>query len=153
MEFSNQKRTKKIKRIFNLTGILIVVIGLAFLWLKMDIPFMIMIGIFAAFIGFAQYANLCYFYLSTNNGKILIRFFQVISIMKKEYESIEFPQKALISFKIEKSMGFADLDIVIKTKRGMAEYPTISLSALSKSEIEQKRQIFSKIIQINRKGI
>jgi hypothetical protein len=152
MEFSNQKRTKKIKRTFNLIGILIVVVGLAFLWLKKDIPFMIMIGIFAAFIGFAQYANLCYISFSTNNGKVLIRYFQVISLLKKNYESIEFPQSALAHFKIEKSMGFADLDIVIKTKRGMAEYPTISLSALNQSEIEQISQSLTEIIKNNRKG-
>ena len=41
------------------------------------------------------------------------------------------------NFKIEKAMGFADLTIAIKTKRGIAEYPSISLAALSKAEIEQ----------------
>jgi hypothetical protein len=153
MEFSNQKRAKKIKRTFNLIGILIVVIGLAFLWLKMDIPFMVMIGVFAAFIGFAQYANLCYVSISTNNGRVTIRYFQIISLLKKDYESIEFPQSALVNFKIEKSLGFADLDIIIKTKRGIAEYPSISLAALSSSEIREISSSLTEIIRNNKKGI
>jgi len=66
--------------------------------------------------------------------------------MKKEYESIEFSQKALVGFQVEKAMGFADLQIAIKTKRGIAEYPSISLAALSKSEIEQIRAALTDIM-------
>jgi hypothetical protein len=153
MEISNQKRTNKIKRAFNIVGIVIVLVGLAFLWMKKDILFMITVGVFAVYVGISQFANLCYVYFSSENGKVLIRYFPVISILKKEYESIEFPQQALVNFEIEKSMGFADLDIVIKTKRGIAEYPTISLAAMSKAEIEQISSMLTEIIKNNRKGI
>jgi len=149
MELSNQKRTKKIKWIFNITGIAIVLIGLIFLWLKMDTYVLIIVGIFAVYVGISIYANLCYIYFSTENGKVLIRYFPVISLMKKEYDSIEFAQSTLIHFQIEKALGFADLDIVIRTKRGVAEYPTISLSALNKSEIEQIREELTKILKTN----
>jgi hypothetical protein len=152
MEISNQKRSKKIKRVFNITGIVIVLIGLAFLWLKKDILFMIAVGVFAVYVGISQFANLCYVYFSTENGKVLIRYYPVISILKKEYDSIEFAHQALVNFQIEKSMGFADLDIAIKTKRGIAEYPSISLAALSRVEIEQIREGLSEIIKINRKS-
>jgi hypothetical protein len=47
-------------------------------------------------------------------------------------------------------MGFADLEIVIKTKRGVAEYPSISLAAMSKVEIEQIRTALSEIRRNNR---
>ena len=153
MEISNQKRSKKIKRAFNITGIVIVLIGLAFLWMKKDIMFMIAIGVFAVYIGISQFANLCYVYFNTDNGKILIRYYPVISILKKEYDSIEFTHQSLVNFQIEKSMGFADLDIAIKTKRGIAEYPTISLAAMSKAEIEQISTLLSEIIKNNRKAI
>jgi hypothetical protein len=153
MEISNQKRSKKIKRAFNVTGIVIVLIGLSFLWMKKDILFMIAIGVFAVYIGISQFANLCYVYFNTDNGKILIRYFPVISILKKEYDSIEFTHQALVNFQIEKSMGFADLDIVIKTKRGIAEYPTISLAAMSKAEIDQISKTLAEIVKNNRKAI
>lgn len=136
MEISNQKRSKKIKQLFNLIGIAIVLIGLVFLWLKMDILLLVTAIFFAVYIGFAQFATLYYVYFSTSNGKVVIRYYPVISLLKKEYESIEFQHQALLSFRLVRSMGFTDLEIVIKTRRGVAEYPPISLVALRKSEIE-----------------
>lgn len=152
MEFSNQKRSKRIKRIFNLIGIAIVAIGLVFLWLKMDIALMVTIGIFMIYVGISVYANLCYISFSTNNGKVLIKYYPVISFLKKDYDSIEFAHQALLNFQIEKAMGFSDLTIAIRTKRGIAEYPSISLAALSKTEIEQIRQALGEIIRNNRRS-
>lgn len=153
MEFSNQKRTKKIKRIFNITGIAIVLIGLAFLWFKMDTSVLITVGVFAVYVGISVYANLCYIFFSTENGKVLIRYYPIISLLKKEYDSVEFAQSALINFQIERALGFADLDIAIRTKRGIAEYPTISLAALSKAEIEQIRSALLEIMRNNKTAV
>lgn len=146
MEISNQKRSTKIKRAFNISGIAIVLVGLAFLWMKNDTMVLIIAGIFVVYVGLAQYANLCYVNFITNNGKVLIRYYPVISIMKKEYEAIEFSQQALVNFKIEKVMGLADLQISIRTKRGIAEYPPISLAALSRAEIQQISSALTEII-------
>ncbi|MDP2336886.1 MAG: hypothetical protein Q8N05_10645 [Bacteroidota bacterium] len=153
MEISNQKRSKRIKQAFNITGVFIVLVGLAFLWLKNDTPVLITAGVFAVYVGISQFANLCYVYFSTENGKVLIRYYPIISLLKKEYESIEFAHQALVNFQIEKAMGFADLQIAIRTKRGIAEYPSISLAALSKSEIEQISFALSEIVRNNRLGI
>jgi hypothetical protein len=153
MEVSNQARSKKIKRGFNLLGIVIVLIGLAFLWLKMHAAVLITVGVFAAYVGISMYASLCYVNFSTNNGKVTIRYFPVISIIKKEYESIEFPHQALVNFKIERVMGFTDLFIVIKTRRGIAEYPSISLTAMNKDEIEIINLALSEIRKNKGRGI
>ncbi len=153
MEFSNQKRSKRIKRAFNIFGLLIVVAGLIFFWLKMDIALMITIGIFIVYVGISVYANLCFVSFSTNNGKVVIKYYPIISILKKEYEAIEFSHQSLVDFQIEQALGFADLTIAIKTKRGIAEYPTISLAALSKAEIGQIRLALEEIIRNNRKGV
>lgn len=153
MEISNQNRSKQIKRTFNLTGIVIVLVGLILLWLKQDTAVLITAGVFAVFVGISQFANLCYIYFSTNNGKVLIRYYPVISILKKEYDSIEFSHQSLVNFQIERAMGFADLTIAIRTKRGIAEYPSISLAAMSKAEIEQISSALSEIMRNNRRGI
>ena len=146
MEISNQKRSKQIKRSFNITGVVIVIIGLIFLWMKIDIAVMITVGVFVVYVGISQFANLCYVYFSTANEKILIKYYPIISILKKEYESIEFSHKSLVGFHVERAMGFADLQIVIKTKRGIAEYPSISLAALSKSQVEQIKSALTEIM-------
>lgn len=150
MEFSNQKRSKTIKQVFNITGIIIVLIGLVFLYFKLDTHVLITAGIFAMYVGISMYANLCYVSFSTENNKVSIKYFPIITLMKKEYESIEFPQNILVGFQIEKAMGFADLEIAIKTKKGIAEYPTISLAALSKQEIEKIRTSLEEIMKNNK---
>ncbi|MDP2113843.1 MAG: hypothetical protein Q8K69_07270 [Bacteroidota bacterium] len=152
MEISNQKRSKQIKRGFNIGGIIIVLTGLVLLWLKNDVGVMIAVGVFVVYVGLSQFANLCYVFFSTENGKVLIKYYPIITIMKKEYESIEFAQKTLVNFRIERAMGFKDLEIAIRTKRGIAEYPLISLSALSKVEIEQIVDALTEIIRNNKKG-
>ena len=152
MEISNQKRSNKIKGAFNIIGIIIVLAGLGLLWFKHDTGVLITVGVFVVYVGISQFANLCYVFFSTENGKISIRYYPIISILKKEYESIEFAQKALVNFRIEKAMGFTDLEIAIRTKRGIAEYPMISLSALSKEEIEQITDALTEISKNNRKG-
>jgi hypothetical protein len=153
MEFSNQSRSKQIKRTFNIAGIIIVLIGLVFLWLKLDIMVLVTAGIFAVYVGVSIFANLCYVSFSTANEKVLIRYYPILSIMKKEYDSIEFAHNLLAGFQIQNTMGFADLEIAIKTKRGVAEYPTISLSALSKDEIEQIRSTLTEILGKNKFNI
>lgn len=139
MEISNQQRTRLIKRTFNIIGIVIVLVGLIFLWMKQDTAVMITVGVFIVYVGISQFANLCYVYFSTADDKVLIKYYPIISIMKKEYDAIEFSQKSLVGFQLDKAMGFSDLQIAIRTKRGIAEYPAISLSALNKAEIEQIR--------------
>ena len=153
MELSNQNRSRQIKRTFNVTGIIIVLVGLILLWLKQDILVMVTAGVFAVYVGVSIFANLCYVSFSTANEKVLIRYYPILSIMKKEYGSIEFAHNLLVGFQIENTMGFADLEIAIKTKRGVAEYPTISLSALNKSEVEQIRSTLTEIMSKNRISI
>jgi len=150
MEISNQKRSKQIKGIFNITGIFIVMIGLIFLWFKMDIGVLITAGVFIVFVGASQFANLCFVNFSTQNSRVTIKYYPIISLFKKNYETVEFAQQNLVNFKIEKSLGFADLDIVIRTKRGIAEYPTISLAAMSSDEISQISQALQEIMRNNR---
>jgi len=153
MEISNQKRSKKIKQVFNFSGIAIVLVGLLFLLLKMDAAVLITAGVFALYVGISQFVNLCYISFNTNNGKVSIRYYPIISLIKKGFESIEFSHQSLVNFQIEKAMGFADLTIAIKTKRGIAEYPSISLAALSKNEIEQIDLVLSEIRRNNLKRI
>ncbi len=153
MEFSNQKRAKAIKRSFNLGGIVIVVVGLVLLWLKQDIGVLVTAGVFALYVGVAQFANLCYISFSTENGRVLIKYYPVISFLKKNFDEVGFPHQSLLNFQIERSLGFSDLTIAIRTKRGVAEYPSISLAGLSKAEIELIRAALLEIMKKNKAGI
>jgi hypothetical protein len=153
MEFSNQKRAKTIKRSFNLGGIVIVAVGLVLLWLKQDTGVLVTAGVFALYVGVAQFANLSYISFSTENGRVLIKYYPVISFLKKNFDEVGFPHQSLLNFQIERSLGFSDLTIAIRTKRGVAEYPSISLAGLSKAEIEQIRAALLEIMKKNKAGI
>jgi hypothetical protein len=153
MEFSNQKRAKAIKRSFNLGGIVIVAVGLVLLWLKQDTGVLVTAGVFALYVGVAQFANLCYISFSTENGRVLIKYYPVISFLKKNFDEVGFPHQSLLNFQIERGLGFSDLTIAIRTKRGVAEYPSISLAGLSKAEIELIRAALLEIMKKNKAGI
>jgi hypothetical protein len=152
MEITNQKRSKTILRIFNFTGILVVITCLIFLWLKNDTGLLIGIGVFLGLLAFSQLINFIYLEFRIDKGQVVIRYYPVISIFKKQYQSIEFAQTALHHYKIERMMGFSDLILTIKTRRGIAEYPAISLTAMRKSEVAQINEALLQILNQNREN-
>jgi hypothetical protein len=77
-----------------------------------------------------------YIYFSTNDDKIILRFYPAVKFGRKEYQTIEFPSNLLHEYTIEKSVfGMVeDLVLLVRTKRGVAEYPSVSMAALSKAD-------------------
>jgi hypothetical protein len=150
MEVSNQKRSKNIKRFFILTGLITVAASQLLLWYKNELAVIIVAIFFALYVVFFLFANFCYLVFSTDNGKVLIKYYPVISFIKRNYRTIEFSHQSLLNFQIEKGLGFSDLTIAVKTKHGIAEYPSISLAALNKTEIGQIRQALAEILKYNR---
>jgi hypothetical protein len=65
-----------------------------------------------------------------------LRFYPAVKFGRKDYQTIEFATNLLHEYTIEKSMfGLVnDLTLLVKTKKGVAEYPSISMAALSKSD-------------------
>jgi hypothetical protein len=150
MEISNQKRSKYIKRFFILTGLITIAISQLLLWYKNELAVIITAIFFALYVVVFLFANFCHVFLSTEDGKVLIKYYPVISFIKRNYKTIEFTHQSLLNFQIEKGLGFSDLTIAIRTKRGIAEYPPISLAAMSKAEIEQIGSALSEIMRNNR---
>ena len=91
--------------------------------------------------------------VSADEKKIILQYYSAISIGKREYNSIEFPKQLLYDAKIEKTfLGlFYDLILVVKTKRGIAEYPGVNLSGLKHKQINEIMDSLQKQLAINRK--
>lgn len=139
MEFSNKPRTKIIKRNFNLAVVAFIVSALYFLWKEQDL-IAIYIGIgLVIFIVLILVINFNYVSFNSGNGKISIRYYPVITLFGREYSSIDFQQELLYKFDLKDSFLFRDLVLSVKTKRGVADYPPVSLTALTKFEIEKIR--------------
>lgn len=146
MEFSNQIRTKKIKRNFNLVVLLFILAALYFLWKKEDmITIYIGIGL-VVFVVLVLVINFNYVSFSSANGKISVRYYPVITLFGREYSSIDFQHDLLYKYDLKTTFPFRDLTLTVKTQRGVADYPTVSLTALTKNELNAIRQELETIL-------
>ena len=66
----------------------------------------------------------------------MLRYYSVVKFGRKDYNTIEFPVNTLVDYRLEKSFfGLVyDLILIIKTSRGIAEYPPVSMAALTLTE-------------------
>lgn len=148
MEISNKKRARRIKKVFNLGAVLLLPI-LFFVWKEMDLAAAISGGVLLLFIFTFQFAGLNYIHYLSDGEKLQIRYYPIISFFGKEYSSIELNKKMLYKAEIKKSFLFYDLNVEVKLKKGVAEYPSLSLSALSKNDIHTIQTDLEGIIQKN----
>lgn len=147
MKIDNKKRAIKLKRVFFQTSSIIAISAL--LLFIFDFPYMGLacIGVFSLWLVYFLVADYLFVEFSDENGKILLRYYKVLRLGKGEFSSIEFPKEVLHKAYFENSIfgKMADLTLEIKTKRGIAEYPTISLSAVS---LLDRRKIKTALIEI-----
>lgn len=135
MEFSNKKRSKRIKQGFNLYIVILLLVALFFVWKEMDIAALILGGVLILSIVAVQFVNLLYVSYSSEGDQVVIRYYPIITFFGKEYNSVEFTKFAFQNAEVKRTLLFSDLIISVKTKKGIAHYPEISLSALSKKQI------------------
>nr|MBD3621938.1 hypothetical protein [Sunxiuqinia sp.] len=146
MEISNQNRSRLIKRGFFLIAVLLLLPILFFVWKEMDLVALINGGVFLLFIIGFQFMGLNYVHYQSDGEVLQIRYYPIISFFGKEYSSIEFNKKRLFKAVVERSFLFHELHLEIKTREGIAEYPEVSLAALSSTDIEAIRNDLSKML-------
>lgn len=152
MEFSNQKRARTIKLYFNLISVSFILVAVWLIWLGKDMA-ALFVGLgFAAYITLVLSLNLCYVSFSTEKGKVLLRYYPIVAFFGREYSSVEFPQYTLLKFILKDTFLFSELILIVKTRRGAADYPEINLGALTKDEIALIRQELSQIVERNQSG-
>ncbi|AHW61952.1 hypothetical protein SAMN05444285_11887 [Draconibacterium orientale] len=140
MTIKNTEKVSKIKKIFFLVSILIA-LGILALFLLNHVMYALAgLGIFSMWYLYFHVADYQYIEYSDDADKIILRYYKVISFTGKAYNSIEFPQYRLRKALFENSFfgNLSDLTLVIKTDRGIAEYPTVSLAGLN---IEDRKRI------------
>ena len=132
MIIDNKKKVKKIKRIFFLVSVLIAVIALALFLFDYTYLALACVGVFSLWYLYFHVADYQYVEFSNDDDKIMLRYYKAIRLGGTNYSSIEFPQAMLKNFEFQNSLfgKMSDLTLLVKTKRGLAEYPTVSLSAV-----------------------
>ena len=149
MQISNRNKVIKYKRIFFLTSITIALAILALFLLDHDLLGIAGIGVFSLWYLFFHVADYQFIEFSDEDGKVLLRYFKAVSFGSKAYHSIEFPQEILQNAHFENSVfgKLSDLTLIVRTKRGIAEYPSISLSAVTIDDRMKIRACLYKILQ------
>lgn len=133
MRISNKKEATRFKRIFFLVSIFIALLTLALFLLDYTIYGLAGVGVFSIWYLFFHVADYQFIQYKNVGGKVILRFYKAIGFGKSAYNSIEFPQQILQEANFENSIfgKLSDLTLVVRTKRGIAEYPSVSLSAVS----------------------
>jgi hypothetical protein len=151
MKIDNKKSATRLKRLFYLVSVFIALCALAlFLLLDLTIYGIAVVAVFSLWYLFFHVADYQFIEYSDDNGKILLRYFRVVRFGKGEYNSIEFPQQLLQNAYFEHSVfgKMSDLTFIVKTKRGIAEYPSVSLSAVPRADRKKMQASLNKILGI-----
>ena len=149
MTIKNTDKVSKIKKIFFLVPILIA-LGILALFLLDHVMYALAgVGVFSIWYLYFHVADFQYIEFSDDADKIILRYYKVISFTGKAYNSIEFPKYRLRKANFESSFfgKLSDLTLVIKTDRGIAEYPTVSLAGLNIEDRERIQESLNSIIK------
>ncbi len=137
MEISNKKRVGKIKRMFNISMVTLLLLTLFFVWKENNTGAIISGAVLLLEVFAGMLINVNYVYYSSEGNKLIVRYYPILSLGGKEYNSIEFDKSLLYFAKVKRMMAFSDLYLAVKTSKGIAEYPEVSLVGLTKEEILQ----------------
>lgn len=148
MEISNKKRTVRIKRGFNLIVVSLLLVTIFFVWKENNAGALIAGGVLVIFVVAVIFVNINYIYYSSVGNKILLRYYPVITFFGKDYSSIEFDKHLLYSAKVKKVFLFSDLYLAIRTSKGIAEYPEVSLSGMSREDIRAIQNDLHELLQL-----
>ncbi len=144
----NTLRTAKIKMFFVIVFILFVFsLGYAFAGDVDNITkILLLIFSFLALSGYIimHILKLHYFHLKTDRKNITVRFYNSHPFLRN-YKQYQIPLGAFAGYKIQKSFSGLKQEIILKinTKKGIVEYPAISISAL----IEKERTLLYNLLK------
>ncbi len=147
MKISNKKKVKSIKRLFYLVSVFIAIAALVLFLIDLTIYALASVGVFSMWYLYFHVADYHYIEFSDEENKIVLRYYKAIRLGGTAYHSIEFPQEMLKNFNFENSVfgKMSDVTLLVKTSRGFAEYPSVSLSALP---VEDQAKIKAALVDI-----
>lgn len=148
MRINNKKRAVKLKQIFFLVSVVLAIAALLFFLFDYIALALISIGVFSIWYIFFLVADYQFIEFSDENNKIRLRYYKAVSFGSPKFNEIEFLQQMLKNAFFDNSIfgKMSDLTLVVKTKRGIAEYPSVSLSAVKKSDRQNIANSINRLI-------
>jgi hypothetical protein len=152
MRINNKNRAVKLKRIFFLVSVVIAIAALLFFLFDFVAFALISVGIFSLWYLYFHVADYQFIEFSNENERILLRYYKAVSFGRPGFNEIEFPKSVLKKALFENSIfgELTDVTLVIKTKKGVAEYPSVSLSAVNKKDRKEMSTALKELLlQLN----
>lgn len=148
MRINNRKKAVKLKRIFFLVSVVFAVAALVFFFLDFIGLVLLSVGAFSIWYIYFHVADYQFIQFSDENNKIRLRYYKAISFGSPKFNEIEFPHNVLKNAFFDNSVfgKMSDFTLFVKTKRGVAEYPSVSLSAMNKSDREKMANSIQQIL-------
>ena len=150
MTISNKRQTVFLRRLFFLVSLVIALAALALFLFDYIIYAISLVGVFGLWFLFFQVADYQFIEFSDANNKLLLRYYKAVHFGKTSFNSIEFPHQMLHNAHFDNSLfgKMSDLTLVVKTRRGIAEYPSVSLTALPKEERKKMQSTLLRIMGV-----
>jgi hypothetical protein len=146
-QLNNKNRSSNYFMLFILSGIVFVGATFYFVAINQTIALISSIVIaIAYFIGFTTIKP-SFFELLITETQLQFNFYSVSSTIRN-YQSIEMPIHQLKGFHIEESLKGIKKNLIlsVESKYGIADYPPISVSILTKKELSLVIHVLNKVI-------
>ena len=149
MRIDNRKNATKFKRLFFIVSIIIALVALGLFLLDHTIYALACVGVFSLWYLYFHVADYHFIQYKDENNKVVLRYYKTIRFGKPAYSSIEFSKQLLHKAYFENSIfgKLSDVTLEIKTKRGIAEYPSVSLSAVPFEDRKKIEKSLNSILQ------
>ena len=136
------------KRIFFLVSVVIAIAALLFFLFDLIALALISIGVFSVWYLYFHVADYQFIEFSNEKERIMLRYFKAISFGGSKFNEIEFSQSILKYAHFDNSVfgKMSDITLVVRTKKGIAEYPSVSLSAVNFEDRQKMAQSLNELI-------
>ena len=153
MKLSNEKFLKAI-RLFQFSVFLILIITIIFLLVKDSGAdawnyIILLVGAYLLINVFLWMKQYNYISIEEDKSFLIVKFFNSF-LLNSGKKKIRIPKKSLVKYEIEKKPLKLNLILYVKTDRGLAKYPPISLSGFSVSKIKALEEYLNGLIQSNK---
>jgi len=151
MVFENRKKANNIKFLFLLLVPVYLIILVMSIFMEFFEGFWFQIAWTAAFLviyAFLLMRGLNYIYLNTKTDKIIFRYV-TLNPITKIHTSIEIPKVSFAKYEIKKILSGFKTNIIFyqTTHKGTAPYDPVSITTMTKDEIESIRQELDKYVK------
>jgi len=145
-QLNNKSRSASFFLLYILSGAFFLAAICFFIFTNMNIPLLVAIVLAIIYFILFHLFRPCYFEMLVTETELIINYYSVATALKS-YQTIVIDSDLICGFEIKnKNKGMTRLLVLtIKSKFGLADYPPVSISILSKNELNQILHVLSKL--------